>query len=78
MTQTKSEVFAYFIVKFQYTNVIMASEIAQCNPRYDYLFPEGAYYPLPDNQNKLIDSIKFQVSSSGNYFDKIKQSLIGK
>lgn len=28
MTQTKSEVFAYFIVKFQYTNVIMASEIA--------------------------------------------------
>lgn len=34
----RSEVFAYFIVKFQYNNIIMAQEIARLNPSYEYLF----------------------------------------
>jgi hypothetical protein len=34
----KNEVFAYFIVKFQYNNIIMAQEITKCNPAYEYLF----------------------------------------
>lgn len=50
----KNEIFAYFIVKFQYINNIMALEVAKCYPSYNYLFTEGAYKPLKGSQRELI------------------------
>lgn len=46
----KSEVFAYFAVKFQFNCSIMAYEITRLNPAYAYLFVEGSYKQLKPTQ----------------------------
>ena len=43
MSQTKDEVFVYFIIKFQYTSLEMAINVINRSKKYKYLFDTNSY-----------------------------------
>ena len=57
----KDEIFVYFIIKFQYTNLKLALQIINKSKEYRYLFDPASYD---------------QYVSSEEQFNEIKKSYI--
>ena len=43
ITHNKEEVFVYFIIKFQYSNLNMALNILKKSEKFRYLFDDAAF-----------------------------------
>lgn len=78
ISTTKSEAFAYFIVKFQSSSLAMAHGIISLNPSYSYLFAPGAYKELKATHKQLVNKVNDELESNQSYFEKIKANLYTK
>ena len=69
--QKKSDFFAYFMVKFQYTIGDMAMKIVAKDPDFRYLFDERSWAKYKPCSKKALQ-IKQNYTASKDYFESIR------
>lgn len=73
----KDEIFVYFIIKFQYTNLKLALQIIKKNKEYRYLF-DPVSFDQYESSEEQFNEIKKSYIEHEKYFKSIKKSLESK
>lgn len=73
ISQKKSDFFAYFMIKFQYTVEDMAMKIIAKDPDYRYLFDERSWIKYRACSKKT-SQIQQSYKASKDYFESIKSN----
>jgi hypothetical protein len=77
ITQMKDEIFVYFIIKFQYTNLKMALHIMNKDKNYRFLFDPASYDKYEASQEQFNEIRKSYIEHE-KYFSSIKKSMQSK
>lgn len=76
ITPEKNEIFAYFMIKFQYSFNLMAIEIINKSPRHSYLFTPEAYSKFsPKDTDEAVKDILSDQEPRANYYTSIRNHM---
>ena len=71
----KNEMFAYFTIKFQYTNSLMGIDIIEKSPEFGYLFDAAAYNQFSPANLLIAKEIQSDLSPCEKYYNSIKNHM---
>lgn len=71
----KNETFAYFTIKFQYTNSLMGMEIIKKSSEYAYLFDSLAYDKFNPTNLSIVKEIQNDIEPCEKYYKSIKNHM---
>ena len=67
--------FAYFTIKFQYTNSLMGVDIIKKCPEFAYLFDQNAYNKFNPTTLNIVKEIQNDVAPCEKYYKSIKNHM---